>query len=309
MTKQYGFKFFALPASGFFGKSMMNKVRFIINFLLAVGHWIKFILQNKFKAVIVSGGFSSLVPLLGAIMLNKPFFILEQNCIPGRVTKYFARYACETYLAFPLAISLKGNFYYVGNPLRQALANQAQKKVQESRHNQLEPLTVLILGGSLGARALNFAAAELANKYPEIKFIIQTGKRDYGLIKEKIQWENCRLIDFTLTPEKNYSEATLAITRAGGMVLSELLAFGIPSIIVPFPYATDRHQQANAQFFANEGVSIILNQDHLHELEAVFKNLIMDKERLKTMRENAARLAKYNANEVIAQRISKCLAN
>jgi UDP-N-acetylglucosamine--N-acetylmuramyl-(pentapeptide) pyrophosphoryl-undecaprenol N-acetylglucosamine transferase len=298
-----------MPSSGFFGKSVFNKIRFMINFLLAAGYWVKFVIQNQFKAVIVAGGFSSLVPLLGAIILNKPFFILEQNRIPGRITKYFSRYANEVYLGFPLESALgglKGNFYYAGNPLRPALVNKAFN----TRAVGLSATpTVLVLGGSQGARALNLAAVELANKYPEIKFIIQTGKRDFDLIKEKIHSENCQLVDFTLTPEDNYSKANLALTRAGGLVLSELLAFGIPSIIVPFPLATDRHQEANAQFLENKDVSIILNQDRLHELEEIFKKLISDKERLKRMSDNAIRLARYDAAEKIAERIIKCLAS
>ncbi len=306
MIRQYKFQFSVIPASGFFGKSIFNKIKFLLNLLAALIYWLKFIIRNQFKAVIVAGGFSSLVPLLGAIITNKPFFILEQNRIPGRVTKYFARFAREVYLGFTLEKPIRGSFYYTGNPLRQVLINQALKTKPIARNNNS---TVLVLGGSLGARTLNLAAIELANKYPNINFIVQTGKRDYDLIKTKIKSENCRLVDFTLSPEENYSKASIVITRAGGMVLSELIAFGIPSIIIPFPFATDRHQEANARFLEKEGVSIILNQDRLHELENVFSKLIMDKERLKRMRNKALRLARYDAAEKIAQRITQCLAS
>lgn len=306
MIRKYGFNFSTIPSSGFFGKSIINKIRFMINLLLAFSYWFKFIIQKRFRAVIVAGGFSSLVPLLGAMMLNKPFFILEQNRIPGRTTKYFSRFAREIYLGFPLAKPIKGNFYYSGSPLRKellsaALTNRANQKIAN-------PI-VLVLGGSLGARALNLAAIELANCYPEIKFIIQTGKRDYNMMKEKVISENCQLVDFTLLPEENYAKASLVLTRAGGMVLSELLVFGLPSIIVPFPFATDRHQEANARFLEKEGVAIILNQDHLHELENIFKTLISDKEQLKKMRDNALRIARFDAAEKIAERVTKCLAS
>jgi UDP-N-acetylglucosamine--N-acetylmuramyl-(pentapeptide) pyrophosphoryl-undecaprenol N-acetylglucosamine transferase len=306
MIRNQGFDFHSMPASGFFGKSFINKIKFMLNLLLASGHWINFILHNRFKAVIVTGGFSSLVPILGAIFLNKPFFILEQNCIPGRITKYFSRFAKEVYLGFPLVQSIKGSFYNSGNPLRPALVDAALR-AKINRENS-HPI-VLVLGGSQGARALNLAAVELANKYQEVRFIIQTGKRDYDLIKYKIESDNCQLVDFTLTPEENYLKADFVITRAGGMVLSELLAFGIPSIIIPFPFATDRHQAANARFLEKKGVSIILNQDHLHELENIFQNLIMDKERLRKMGENALCLARYDAAQKISERITKCLVN
>lgn len=306
MIKRYGFKFSKIPSSGFFGKSALNKVRFMTNLSLAIGYWFKFILQKRFRAVIVTGGFSSLVPLLGALLLNKPFFLLELNRIPGRITKYFSRYAQEIYLGFPLTKPMKGNFYYSGSPLRKELLRVALAgRIKPKKTNP----TVLVLGGSLGARALNLAAIELANRYPEIKFIIQTGRRDYDMMKAKIISENCQLIDFTLTPEDNYAKASLAISRAGGMVLSELLAFRIPSIIVPFPFATDRHQAANAQFLEKEGAAIILDQDHLPELENIFKKLISDKGQLEKMSDNARRIARSDAADKIAERITKCLAS
>lgn len=307
---EYKFNFLALPASGFFGKNLTNKINFFINLLLAFFVWTKFIIRNRFEALIATGGFSSLVPLLGSIILKKPFFLLELNRIPGRITKYFARFAQEVYLAFPLAQSVKGNCYYTGSPLRQKLlatALNCQNNINSKFITQSRTPVVLVLGGSLGARALNLAAVELVNKYPEIKFIIQTGKRDYELIKEKVKSQNCQLVAFTLSPEENYAQACLVLTRAGGMVLSEILAFGLPAIIVPFPYATDRHQTANAQFLEKEGVAIVLNQDHLHELDNVFYRLLTDQEQLKRMSNKALRLAKYDATEKITERITSRL--
>jgi UDP-N-acetylglucosamine--N-acetylmuramyl-(pentapeptide) pyrophosphoryl-undecaprenol N-acetylglucosamine transferase len=306
MINKFGFKFSTIPSSGFFGKSALNKLRFLMNLLLAFGYWFKFIWQKRFRAVIVTGGFSSLVPLLGALMLNKPFFLLELNRIPGRITKYFSRFAQEIYLGFPLTEPIKGNFYYSGSPLRKELLNVALANREKPKNNNP---TVLVLGGSLGAQALNLAAIELANHYPAIKFVIQTGKRDYDMMKAKIISKNCQLIEFTLTPEENYARASLAITRAGGMVLSELLAFGIPSIIVPFPFATDRHQTANAQFLEKAGAAIILDQDNLPELDNIFEKLISDKEQLEKMSDKARRIAKNDAADKIAERITRCLAS
>lgn len=319
MIKQYGFEFAPLPASGFFGKNLFNKTVFLINLLTALGCWIKFIIKHRFCAVIATGGFGSLVPLLGAIILKKPIFILELNRIPGRITKYFAQAAKEIYLGFPLAKPRKGNFHYTGSPLRKELKDLALRYRKEmndegqddsnqtTRETRIERTVVLVLGGSLGARSLNLKAVELANKYPNIEFIIQTGKRDYNLIKEQAKSTNCRLIDFTLTPEENYSKATLVLTRAGGMVLSEILAFGIPAIIVPFPFATDNHQEANAQFLAKEGAAITLDQSRLDELENILLQLIADKKQQKRMRANALRLARYDAADKIAERITRCL--
>jgi|UniRef100_A0A7C6A9I6 UDP-N-acetylglucosamine--N-acetylmuramyl-(pentapeptide) pyrophosphoryl-undecaprenol N-acetylglucosamine transferase len=305
LAKKYGFDFSVLPATGFFGKNLWHKMLFFLNLLLAIGYWIKLIRKHRAGAVIATGGFSSLVPLLGAIILKKPIFILELNRIPGRITKYFARVAKEIYLGFPLAKPLKGNFYYTGSPLRKELvflALQTRQKPIESKRT-----VVLVLGGSLGARALNLVAVQLANKYPDIEFIIQTGKRDYDLIRKKVKSTNCHLIDFTLKPEENYAKATIVLTRAGALSLSEILAFGIPAIIVPFPFATDNHQQANAFYLAKEGAAIVLDQSQLDKLEDTLLFLINDKEQQKKMRTCAWRLARYDAAEKIAERITNYL--
>ncbi|MEO0092779.1 MAG: glycosyltransferase [candidate division WOR-3 bacterium] len=219
------------------------------------------------------------------------------------------RFAQEIYLAFPLTQRTSGNFYYTGSPLRKGLLAKAWQ-CRNSFHCQSRTSNkpvILVLGGSLGARALNLAAVELANKYPTIEFIIQTGKRDYDLIKEKVRSENCQLIDFTLTPEENYAKATLVLTRAGGMALSEIIAFGLPSIIVPFPFATDQHQNANAKFLEKAGAAKILDQSHLSNLEDMINDLLANKEELERMRANALRLAKYDAAEIIAKRITRRL--
>ncbi|MEM2969815.1 MAG: UDP-N-acetylglucosamine--N-acetylmuramyl-(pentapeptide) pyrophosphoryl-undecaprenol N-acetylglucosamine transferase [Candidatus Bathyarchaeia archaeon] len=309
LIRKYNFDFFALPASGFLGKRMLGKINFFINFGLALCRWIWFAIRHRFSAVIATGGFNSLVPILGALIIGKPIFILELNRIPGRITKYFARFAQEIYLAFPLTQRTSGNFYYTGSPLRKGLLAKAWQ-CRNSFHCQSRTSNkpvILVLGGSLGARALNLAAVELANKYPTIEFIIQTGKRDYDLIKEKVRSENCQLIDFTLTPEENYAKATLVLTRAGGMALSEIIAFGLPSIIVPFPFATDQHQNANAKFLEKAGAAKILDQSHLSNLEDMINDLLANKEELERMRANALRLAKYDAAEIIAKRITRRL--
>jgi UDP-N-acetylglucosamine--N-acetylmuramyl-(pentapeptide) pyrophosphoryl-undecaprenol N-acetylglucosamine transferase len=165
---------------------------------------------------------------------------------------------------------------------------------------------VLVLGGSLGARALNFAAMELAQQLPDLHFIIQTGRRDYQDISRKVRelsLKNIELFDFTLTIQDYYVRAGLALSRAGGMVINEILAFGLPSILVPFPFATDSHQQANAQHVAREGASLQIDQSRLPELADLIRNLFAHPEKLAEMSANARRIAKPDAAREIAERI------
>lgn len=249
---------------------------------------------KQVSAVIASGGFASLPPIVLSILFHKPLFLLEQNRIPGRVIKYFSHYATLKFSGFPIR-----NFIFTGNPLRPGIVQSAKC----TRH--AVGTFVLVLGGSQGAEILIQRVLEIAPDFPNIKFIILLGKRP---IPERIKIpDNCELVGFTLTPEKFYSQASLALSRAGGMILAELLAFGIPSILIPYPYATDAHQKANAQYLEKEGVSIVLDQNHLHELGQILKELLEDKTKLRRMRKNAQKLARLDASEVIGKRIEKCL--
>jgi UDP-N-acetylglucosamine--N-acetylmuramyl-(pentapeptide) pyrophosphoryl-undecaprenol N-acetylglucosamine transferase len=308
LIMKYNYKFITLPSSGFFGKNIMGVLLFFYNFLRSMVLFPVIIFKVKPLAIVASGSFISFAPILWAVVLNIKFFLLEQNRIPGRFTKYFSRWAKEVYLGFPLLHPIKGRTCYTGNPLRPQLLTVSRENSEN---------TILVLGGSQGAQFLNFVAVELASQLPDLYFIIQTGKRDFAKIKSQVKSNNCELIDFTLSPENLYKRAKIAITRAGGMVLSEILLFGIPSIIIPFPFATDNHQAANAQFIAQNGAAINIDQNRQQELSQAFisslkliiESLINNRNKLKEMTEKAKRLSKTNAAIVIAERIKLCLAN
>jgi len=267
------------------------------------------LIKMKPKAIIASGGFVSVVPVLWAFLLKKKYFLLEQNRVPGRLTKYFSRWAKEIYLGLPPLSNIKGTCFYTGNPLRSSFY-ETTSKVQKKNN------TVLVLGGSQGAQFINLNVIETAKHLPEVNFIIQTGTKNFEEIQKLVKSNNCQLIDFTLHPEELYQKAKIVITRAGGMVLSEILFFGLPSIIIPFPFATDNHQAANAQFLAQNNAAIIINQNRQHGLSEDFilqlmntlKSIMYDAEKLSEMAKNAQNIAQKNAAQRIAQRISRCLA-
>jgi UDP-N-acetylglucosamine--N-acetylmuramyl-(pentapeptide) pyrophosphoryl-undecaprenol N-acetylglucosamine transferase len=294
--------YYTIPISGFFGKGIKDKIIFFQNFLRAMIIFPKILYKERPDAIISSGGYTSLVPILWALILHIKFFILEQNRIPGRTTKYFSKWAKQVFLGFPLLIKIKARTIYTGNPLRAELINYNRKD---------DGKTVLVLGGSQGSSFINLNVVELAVQMPELNFIIQTGKYDYEKTKQLIKSKNCQLINFTLSMEKYYEKASVVISRAGGMVLSELLVFGIPSIIIPYPFATDNHQAANAQFLAQNNAAIILDQyrrsgysqEFVTQLKVILESLISNRNKLNEMSKNALSLAKSNSAEIIAQYI------
>jgi UDP-N-acetylglucosamine--N-acetylmuramyl-(pentapeptide) pyrophosphoryl-undecaprenol N-acetylglucosamine transferase len=290
-----GFEFDLLPSSGFFGKGVMARLQFIANTLNGMAGSIRIMRRARPDAVVAAGGFGSITQLLSARLLNRPYFLLEQNCIPGRVTRYFDSGAVETYLTFPLLKPLSAHTSVTWTPLRSRLLARARSD---------DGRTVLVLGGSLGARALNYAALDLARQLPELHFVVQTGRRDYADIRRKSAGiANIELIDFTLAMEELYARASLVLTRAGGMVINEILAFSLPSILVPFPFATDNHQKANAQHVARQGATHQIDQSRLPELPGIIRDLFAHPERLAEMSAHARRIARRDAAEVIAGRI------
>ncbi len=255
-------------------------------------------------AVIAFGAYVSLPVLLAAKLRGMRFYLLEQNRVPGRVVRFFAPYARNTFLTFPLHKPIRAPITLTGTPLRQELVQNALKfSYPPQPQPQPFPKTVLVLGGTQGARPLNLAAVDMAAQLTNLHFIVLTGRRDYKQLKSLVHSANCQLIEWTDHPEDLYQQAHLAVTRGGGLVLSELLAFGIPAIIVPFPYALDNHQDANALYLEQTGAAVRLEQTQLSGLIPLVRTLTLDDARLKRMSVSARKLARFDAASTIARTI------
>jgi UDP-N-acetylglucosamine--N-acetylmuramyl-(pentapeptide) pyrophosphoryl-undecaprenol N-acetylglucosamine transferase len=299
VAEQHGFKFEPLPAGAFFGKGVAAKLS--AGWLLARGAGSALGLLRGLapNAVVATGGFATAGLLTAAALLGVPRFLMEQNCIPGRVTRFFAPGAKESFLAFPTVNVFPGPHSVTGNPLRSELATG--ERADDGR-------TVLFLGGSLGAQALNLAALDAAAALTTLSFIVLAGRRDFEFVRARVRSRNCEVIEFTARPEELYRRATIAVSRAGGVVLSELVAFGIPAILVPFPSATDRHQHANAEYLEKVGASTLLDQNRLSGLTSLIRTLMDDLPRRGAMELAARSVARPDAASAISRRISECLA-
>lgn len=304
---KYGIGFQTVPASGFSGMSLGRKLRSLSTTLVGVVKSVRILSFWQPDALVACGGYVSLPPLMAAVLCGKPYFLLEQNRVPGRVTRLFLKKAKECFYAFPPAVGVRGrmkrtdrfpekgpNWQVCGNPLREEMF--PTRREDDGR-------TVLVLGGSGGARALTLAALDTAAALANLHFIVVTGRRDFELAKTLVRSRNVELVEFTERPEELYRRATIAVSRAGGMVLSELTAFGIPAILVPFPHATDRHQEANAYYLESVGAAMVLDQGRLSGLTSVVSSLLGDEERRRSMQQAALAVARPDAARVIVGRI------
>jgi UDP-N-acetylglucosamine--N-acetylmuramyl-(pentapeptide) pyrophosphoryl-undecaprenol N-acetylglucosamine transferase len=208
--------------------------------------------------------------------------------------------ADKTMVAFPGALR---NAEWTGNPVRAEIA--LLDSPEERFKNRSGPLRLLVVGGSLGAQALNEAlpkAISLLQERPRV--VHQAGDKHLDALKSNYEKAGVEgeLVAFIDDMARRYAEADLVICRAGAVTVAELSAGGVASVLVPFPHAVDDHQTANARFLSDKGAAILLPQTELtpERLAGTLRSL--DRARLLEMARKARALGKPDAARVVAQR-------
>lgn len=210
------------------------------------------------------GGFASGPGALAAKLCAVPVIVHEQNAAMGLTNKIVTKWAKKTLLAFPIA---GRNYPVVGNPIRQAIAGI---DLPQQRMAQTEPFRVLIVGGSLGARAINQVIPDaLAPLLDRVTVLHQTGKTTYAetidAYKNKglLIHPNIRVVEYIDDMKAAYEQADLLIARAGALTVSEVASVGLAAIFIPLPHAVDNHQYLNAQFLAKVFAAKIIEEKSL----------------------------------------------
>ncbi len=292
------FKKFTIRALGFAGKDIARKITALWVLIGSVYRLNIYMKTEKIDSVFGSGGFGMVPAILTALWRRIPFTLLEMNRQPGLVVRLFSRFAKITYLAFPLAIPVKGKTMVTGVPIRKEFSktnyNPASKKV-------------MFLGGSQGARRLNELAVRLADVYPDIPVRIITGLRDLPWFKSQVANKNIDVIGFTEEPWSYLKDVALAVSRSGSSTIYELLTVGIPMILVPFPHATHDHQLANSQYLEKNGAALIITEDKLtlESLSQAISRILTNKHLLRQMHLRAQALALRNTGQLIAAHICR----
>uniref|UniRef100_A0A7V1EHN6 Undecaprenyl-PP-MurNAc-pentapeptide-UDPGlcNAc GlcNAc transferase n=1 Tax=candidate division WOR-3 bacterium TaxID=2052148 RepID=A0A7V1EHN6_UNCW3 len=293
MAKKYGLKTFYIAPKPYYGKSILNKIIALWKVFESV------LALNKITkkcAGISFGGFGSL-PLILSCMVNRQFFFLfEPNCIPGRTTRMFARFAKKVFLGLPGATHLKGNVMLTGIPVRQEFKRFIRKENSFKK-------TILFMGGSQGARRLNEIAIKFQRVLPQdFRMIIISGRRDFEWVNKERDFRT-EVISFTTEPWNLIARADVVISRAGALSGYELLTMKKSVIFVPFPYAVDDHQYYNAQFFAKmPNVKMILEKD-LNE--KILYELVMDLLRAERTNVLEEKEMMFDAEKVIVNAVIK----
>jgi UDP-N-acetylglucosamine--N-acetylmuramyl-(pentapeptide) pyrophosphoryl-undecaprenol N-acetylglucosamine transferase len=222
-------------------------------------------------AVVGLGGYASALPVLAGWGTEIPCMLLEQNVIPGRTTRTLSKFADEVGVQFMEAskyFSNPGMLKHLGNPLRKKVLEAAAASAlrhTESAAMPAEP-TILVVGGSQGAKALNDIAIKawpkIKQNVPGARMIILAGRDDEQRCVQAFAAAGVRgqVIGFTEAMEELYAQADVVLARAGATTLAEVAAFALPSILVPYPHAADNHQVHNAGVFVTRGAGWMMLQ-------------------------------------------------
>ncbi len=268
--------------------------------------------------VIGTGGYVMGPVLRSAQKMGIPTVLQEQNSYPGITTRSLAGGAQRVFLAYEEAkdhFKRRDHLVVTGNPVVLAEVTETKEELRRAFGLQPDTLTVLVFGGSQGAAAINRAMAYILNQpsmRKEVQFIWQTGQREYDKYRkmaEKEGWPNVRLLPYIEPMARAYRAADLAVCRAGAMTLSELMAAGLPALLIPYPYAAADHQYKNAHALQTKNAALIIKDDqHLSEnLLDALNTVKENQELIKTMAANIRRMHRPQTAELILNEIEKVL--
>ncbi len=283
----------------------------------------KILKQIKPELVIGTGGYVSGPIVRAAAKKGIKTAIHEQNAFPGVTNKLLAKQVDIVFAPSQKAAQKLGAIektVVVGNPVRQDFLRQNKEVERENLKISANEVLIVSFGGSLGAQKLNEAIAELAqwemkNPDAKIKHIHASGsieKQSFEqLLKEKNidKNSNFEVREYIKNMPKLLSAADLVICRAGALTLAELSATGRASILIPSPNVAENHQYHNAMQFQNENAAVVITEKELDAQKIVntVKELLQDKSSLKTMGENAKKLAHPDALAVIYEKLSELI--
>ncbi|MDP9158298.1 MAG: undecaprenyldiphospho-muramoylpentapeptide beta-N-acetylglucosaminyltransferase [Pseudomonadota bacterium] len=291
------------------GKGLKTKLMLPVNLLRACSQSLRALRSVKPDVVLGMGGYITFPAGLMSKLSGTPLVLHEQNSIAGLANKVLAHIAKRVLVAFPNALP---NAEWTGNPIRAELAETLSPKERYAARN-VKPdarLNVLVVGGSLGAAALNETvpkALALLDPAARPHVVHQAGAKHIEALKANYaaagltSGEDVQLVPFIDDMASAYAAADLVICRSGAMTVSEIAAVGVAALFVPFPFAVDDHQTTNAAFLANEGAAHLIQQRDLSAEKLAGWLRDQTRETLSQMAVKARALAKPDATERVGR--------
>ncbi len=296
-----GYPIRLLPVQGLQrGGGVLSKIRTLRHLLRSVEIARDYLADFRPEVVVGVGGYASAPTLIAASRSGIPILVQEQNSYAGKTNRLVGRRAATVCVAYPdmeRYFKKAKKIVLTGNPVRAALTTTVRHDLDAYTALGLDPdkKTILILGGSLGARSINESVIHGLNQLAEdtgVQIIWQCGKAYYEEARQISLPDNIRLYDFVSRMDLAYSTADLVVSRAGAGSISELTLLGMPTILVPSPNVAEDHQTKNAQALASRGAALIIkDSDAREQLIPTALALVRDDERLTVMAQKAHEMA------------------
>ncbi len=290
-----GYPFEALDFSGVRGKNPLTLTWLPLRLLKAFWQSIQVLRRVKPDVVVGLGGYITFPAGMMSVLLGKPLILHEQNSVAGMVNRLLAGVADRVFTAFP-GVLKQG--LWVGNPLRPAFLQQGDPVTRFAGRSG--SLRLLVVGGSLGAKALNEVVPKALAQIPEASrphVTHQSGALHIEALRANyaaagVSAELTPFIDDTALA---FAQADLVLCRAGASTVTEIAAVGAAAVLVPFPHAVDDHQTANAQFLVNQGAGWLVPQVRLSPEKLVHLLQTLERPALLAAALKAKQLEKTNA--------------
>lgn len=314
LVPRAGFELVTLPARQIMGRGLLPRLLGVFAIARGCAAAWRLLRRRHSELVLSVGGYASVPAVLAAAALRIPIALVEPNAQPGRANRLASRLARRSFVHFEesaAALSGRGGtrVMRLGIPLRQALVQAFESA--PPRRTPRAPLRLLVFGGSQGARQLNDVMIALAPRLDPASFEIvhQTGELDRERVAAAYAATRLRTQVMAFEPDmpRRYREADLALCRAGALSVAELALAGLPALLVPYPYAADDHQSANARALAAAGAARVLPARTLtpDDVEQALEDLARHPETLQAMGLAASKLARPDAAERI---VDACVA-
>jgi len=260
LVPQRGFALETVDFSGVRGKGLRTLFLLPLRLLRALWQSLQVLRRVRPDVVVGLGGYITFPAGMVAALLGKPLVLHEQNSVPGLANRILSRVAVRVFTAFP-GVLARGQ--WVGNPLRSEFLNQPGPEQRFAGRSG--PLRLLVLGGSLGARALNTVVPQALALVPQAARPVVTHQSGEKQILELRANYASAGVRATLTPfidntAQAIADADLVVCRAGASTVSEIAAIGAAALFVPFPFAVDDHQTRNARFLVDAGAGWLVPQ-------------------------------------------------
>ena len=300
LVPKQGYEMALVRFSGLRGKGLLRKLLLPLNLLIALWQSAVAIFLHRPDVVLGMGGYITFPGGMMAAFLRRPLVIHEQNSVAGLSNKVLARVASRVMSGFPDVLP---KAIWCGNPVRSSIA--ALPEPQPRYAARSGKLNVLVVGGSLGAQAINQAVPQaLALMSEELRpnVVHQTGRQHHAAVVQMYQQAGVKadIRAFIDDMAESYAAADLVICRSGALTVAELAAAGVASLLIPYPSAVDDHQTHNARFLSERGAAVLLPQTALTAEKLAQWLGEQRREKLLAMAQQARGLARADAAAAVA---------